>query len=232
MYFICNCETWFVLTKDNGVRVDEGEIFAQRAEKGHWWEDGNCDVQRGCLVNSRRWAEELRDAVTSQAETSRGGEKNQAFQHVCEFLLNSRHKQQEVHVYLCYTVHDRKCVQRFVLWCWWLKKVRLSYQSLLRSVRMRTFVPFCTCGHVHPLHICYGSSDMSLWCGIDSFWKQSKQNPMWLTALPGAKRWWDQCFSENSATVYVWEVNRFVARSFGSSCRSLLFVFHYIKKNR
>lgn len=64
--------------EDYDVYTDEeGEVFAQRANKGDWWEDcgedGSCDVQKGYMVNSRSWAEELQDLFTSQSETSHSG---------------------------------------------------------------------------------------------------------------------------------------------------------------
>ncbi|XP_034468976.1 schwannomin-interacting protein 1 isoform X1 [Hippoglossus hippoglossus] len=55
---------------------EEGDLFMRKATAGHWWEDcggdGNCDIHhqrggRGCMVNSRSWAEELQDIFTPQA---------------------------------------------------------------------------------------------------------------------------------------------------------------------
>lgn len=53
---------------------EEGEVFTRRATKGHCWERcGNDGTQqrrrgRGCVVNSRSWAEELQDICVRQAE--------------------------------------------------------------------------------------------------------------------------------------------------------------------
>lgn len=61
---------------------EEREVFMRQATMGHWWEDcgddGNCDIQqqkagRGCMVNSRSWAEELQDIFTPQAEDCHTG---------------------------------------------------------------------------------------------------------------------------------------------------------------
>lgn len=60
---------------------EEGEVFTRKAKTGHWWEDyrdGNCDMQlqrggRGCMVNSRSWAEELQDIFAPQAEDCYSG---------------------------------------------------------------------------------------------------------------------------------------------------------------
>lgn len=58
---------------------EEGEVFMRKATTGPWWEDcvddGNCDIQhqrgeRGCMVNSRSWAEELQDIFAPQSEDS------------------------------------------------------------------------------------------------------------------------------------------------------------------
>lgn len=53
----------------------EGEVFAQRANKGDWWEDcgdDGCDEQK-YMVNSRSLAEELQDDFKSRAEMSHSG---------------------------------------------------------------------------------------------------------------------------------------------------------------
>ncbi|XP_070829967.1 schwannomin-interacting protein 1-like isoform X2 [Chaetodon trifascialis] len=61
---------------------EEGEICMRKATTGHWWEDcgddGNCAIQhqrggRGCMVNSRSWAEELQDIFAPQAEDCYSG---------------------------------------------------------------------------------------------------------------------------------------------------------------
>ena len=73
--------TQFIFMEDYDVDMDEeeeaGEVFMRKATTGPWWEDcgdnGNCDIQgggRGCMVNSRSWAEELQDIFTPQAEDS------------------------------------------------------------------------------------------------------------------------------------------------------------------
>ncbi|KAK2822379.1 hypothetical protein Q5P01_022444 [Channa striata] len=68
--------------EDCEVDMDEEEdeeVFMRKGKTGHWWEDceddGNCEIQhqigvRGCMVNSRSWAEELQDIFTPQAEDS------------------------------------------------------------------------------------------------------------------------------------------------------------------
>ncbi|XP_034469744.1 uncharacterized protein LOC117778350 [Hippoglossus hippoglossus] len=68
-----------VFMDDYDVDMDEeeeGDLFMRKATAGHWWEDcggdGNCDIHhqrggRGCMVNSRSWAEELQDIFTPQA---------------------------------------------------------------------------------------------------------------------------------------------------------------------
>lgn len=76
--FTRSCPTQFTSMEDYDVYTDEeGEVFAQRANKGDWWEDcgedGSCDVQKGYMVNSRSWAEDLQDVFTSQSETSHSG---------------------------------------------------------------------------------------------------------------------------------------------------------------
>ncbi|GLD58518.1 schwannomin-interacting protein 1 isoform X1 [Lates japonicus] len=75
----------FVFMEDYDVDMDEdeeGEVFMRKATTGHWWEDcgddGNCDTQRqrggrGCMVNSRSWAEELQDIFAPQAEDCYSG---------------------------------------------------------------------------------------------------------------------------------------------------------------
>ena len=62
---------------DMDEEEEAGEVFMRKATTGPWWEDcgdnGNCDIQgggRGCMVNSRSWAEELQDIFTPQAEDS------------------------------------------------------------------------------------------------------------------------------------------------------------------
>lgn len=72
----------FVFMEDYDVDMDEdeeGEVFMRKATTGPWWEDcvddGNCDIQhqrgeRGCMVNSRSWAEELQDIFAPQSEDS------------------------------------------------------------------------------------------------------------------------------------------------------------------
>lgn len=53
---------------------DKGEVFTRRATKSHCWEHcGDDGAQqrsggRGCMVNSRSWAEELQDICVRQAE--------------------------------------------------------------------------------------------------------------------------------------------------------------------
>lgn len=60
----------------------EGEVFTRMSTKGHWWEDGGDEndgnVQwqtggRGCMVNSRSWAEELQDIFAPQTEDRYSG---------------------------------------------------------------------------------------------------------------------------------------------------------------
>lgn len=229
---MCNCETPFVLMKDYDVCVDEGEVFAQRAAKGHWWEDrrddGNRDIQRGCMVNSRSWAEELRDAVASQAETSHSGQKTRLSStsvSSCLILDTNAHKAGGARLPLLYSAWWK-------MWCWWL---RLSNQSLLRS-------DVCVCASICAFLHMWARAPLTYLLRLirhecvmwNRFLLEAKQtqNPMWFTALPGAKRWWDhdKCFSEHSTTVHVWEVITFVAQPFGSSCRFLLYVFHCIKR--
>lgn len=76
------CSAQFVLMEDYDVDMDEeedGDVFTRTATAGQWWEDcrvyGHCDIQqhhggRGCMVNSRSWAEELQDACVQQAGDS------------------------------------------------------------------------------------------------------------------------------------------------------------------
>lgn len=58
---------------------EEGEVFTRRATKSHCWEgcgdDGTQQQRegRGCMVNSRSWAEELQDICVRQAEEYYGG---------------------------------------------------------------------------------------------------------------------------------------------------------------
>lgn len=63
--------------EDYDVYSDEEEVFAQRANKGDWWEDcgddGSCDVEKRYMVNSCSLAEELQDVFTSRTETSHSG---------------------------------------------------------------------------------------------------------------------------------------------------------------
>lgn len=53
---------------------EKGEVFTRRATKSHCWErcgdDGTRQQRRGrgCMVNSRSWAEELQDICVQQAE--------------------------------------------------------------------------------------------------------------------------------------------------------------------
>lgn len=58
---------------------EDGPVFTRKATTGHWWEDcgvdGNCDIQqqiggRGCMVNSRSWAEEVQNIFVRQAGDS------------------------------------------------------------------------------------------------------------------------------------------------------------------
>ncbi|KAG7229307.1 hypothetical protein INR49_012965 [Caranx melampygus] len=76
-----------VFMEDYDVEMDEdeeGEVFMRKAKTGHWWEDyrdRNCDIQpqhggRGCMVNSRSWAEELQDIFEPQAEDCYGGRRS------------------------------------------------------------------------------------------------------------------------------------------------------------
>lgn len=58
---------------------EEGDVFTRKATAGHWWEDcdGNGERQhqnegRGRMVNSRSWAEELRDVFAPEVCYSGG----------------------------------------------------------------------------------------------------------------------------------------------------------------
>lgn len=77
-----------VFIKDYDVDMneeEEGEVFMRKATAGHWWEDcgddGNCDTQQhqrgggggGCMVNSRSWAEELKDIFAPREEDCYSG---------------------------------------------------------------------------------------------------------------------------------------------------------------
>lgn len=66
-----------VFMEDYDVDMDEdeeGEAFMRKAKAGHWWEeDSDCDTEpqrggRGCMVNSRSWAEEIQDIFEPRAE--------------------------------------------------------------------------------------------------------------------------------------------------------------------
>lgn len=56
---------------------EEGEVLMKEVIKSHWWEDcGDNDMQhqrRGCMVNSRSWAEELQDIFAPPAEDCYSG---------------------------------------------------------------------------------------------------------------------------------------------------------------
>lgn len=61
---------------------EEEEVFLRKTTAGHWWEDsGDADIQhqdgagRGCMVNSRSWAEELQDIFAPQAEVCYSGRR-------------------------------------------------------------------------------------------------------------------------------------------------------------
>lgn len=58
---------------------EDEEVFTRKPTTGHWWQDcgvdGNSDIQqqigaRGCMVNSRSWADELQDIFERQAGDS------------------------------------------------------------------------------------------------------------------------------------------------------------------
>lgn len=53
---------------------EEGEVFTREATTGHWWEDYRDERGgRGCMANSRSWAEELQDIFVPQAEDQYSG---------------------------------------------------------------------------------------------------------------------------------------------------------------
>ncbi|XP_039877721.1 schwannomin-interacting protein 1 isoform X2 [Simochromis diagramma] len=48
---------------------EEGDVFTRKATMCHWWEDAQHQGGRlGCMVNSRSWAEELKDIFAPQAD--------------------------------------------------------------------------------------------------------------------------------------------------------------------
>lgn len=70
---------------------EEGEVFIQKATLGHWWEDhcgddGHCDTsqhgggggegEKGCMVNSRSWTEQLQGIFAPQTVDCYSGERN------------------------------------------------------------------------------------------------------------------------------------------------------------
>lgn len=71
-----------VIMEDYDVDMDEekeGDVLMREATAGHWWED--CEDEgtqnhrggRGFMVNSRSWAEELKDIFVPQAEKCYSG---------------------------------------------------------------------------------------------------------------------------------------------------------------
>lgn len=48
---------------------EEGDVFTRKATTCHWWEDAQHQGGRlGCIINSRSWAEELKDIFAPQAD--------------------------------------------------------------------------------------------------------------------------------------------------------------------
>lgn len=77
---------------------EEGEVFTRRATKSCCREgcgDDGTQQQRGCMVNSRSWAEELQDICARQAE---------------EYYSGGQARRSSISVSDC-AVHDRDSAQ-------------------------------------------------------------------------------------------------------------------------